>query len=244
MEDFGHDHHRAPSWSPAATCARPRTVWAGRPRRSWSGTSSPRSRAMGSRSGARIPWTRHAATASSRASAWAWTCSRASTADAPLVVAEAVWQYSHHVLPGLRRHRGPILTVANWSGEWPGLVGHAQHQRVADQDGPRLQHHLERGPDRRVRRRGDRGRWLETGTIEHDTSHVRDLDRPRCPTRPRRLGRRLAGELADRMAILGVFDEGCMGMYNAIIDDELPQPHRAVSRSGSASPRWSPRCGS
>src|SRR5690242_1770382 len=43
--------------------------------------------------------------------------------DAPVVVAEAVWQYSHHVLPGLRRHRGPILTVANWSGEWPGLVG-------------------------------------------------------------------------------------------------------------------------
>ncbi len=43
--------------------------------------------------------------------------------DAPIVVAEAVWQYSHHVLPGLRRHRGPILTVANWSGQWPGLVG-------------------------------------------------------------------------------------------------------------------------
>ena len=43
--------------------------------------------------------------------------------DAPLVVAEAVWQYSHHVLPGLRRHRGPILTIANWDGTWPGLVG-------------------------------------------------------------------------------------------------------------------------
>ena len=43
--------------------------------------------------------------------------------DAPIVVAEAVWQYSHHVLPGLLNHRGPILTVANWSGQWPGLVG-------------------------------------------------------------------------------------------------------------------------
>src|SRR5688572_29116261 len=43
--------------------------------------------------------------------------------DAPLIVAEAVWQYSHHVLPGLISHRGPILTVANWSGMWPGLVG-------------------------------------------------------------------------------------------------------------------------
>jgi hypothetical protein len=43
--------------------------------------------------------------------------------EAPLVVAEAVWQYTSHVLPGLTRHRGPILTLANWSGEWPGLVG-------------------------------------------------------------------------------------------------------------------------
>ena len=43
--------------------------------------------------------------------------------DAPLIVAEAVWQYSHHVLAGLTTHRGPILTVANWSGQYPGLVG-------------------------------------------------------------------------------------------------------------------------
>jgi hypothetical protein len=43
--------------------------------------------------------------------------------QAPLVVAEAVWQYSHHLLHGLLAHEGPILTVANWSGTWPGLVG-------------------------------------------------------------------------------------------------------------------------
>ncbi|MDB6029859.1 MAG: fucose isomerase, partial [Verrucomicrobiales bacterium] len=43
--------------------------------------------------------------------------------DAPLIVAEAVWQYSHHILHGLLTHRGPIVTVANWSGTWPGLVG-------------------------------------------------------------------------------------------------------------------------
>ncbi len=42
---------------------------------------------------------------------------------APIIVAEAVWQYSHHVLAGLMTHEGPILTVANWSGQWPGLVG-------------------------------------------------------------------------------------------------------------------------
>src|SRR6516162_2806750 len=44
-------------------------------------------------------------------------------ANTPLIVAECVWQYSHHLLHGLLTHRGPILTVANWSGTWPGLVG-------------------------------------------------------------------------------------------------------------------------
>jgi hypothetical protein len=51
--------------------------------------------------------------------------------DAPLIVAEAVWQYSHHVLAGLTTHRGPILTVANWSGQWPGLVGMLNSERLA-----------------------------------------------------------------------------------------------------------------
>ncbi len=40
-----------------------------------------------------------------------------------MIVAECVWQYSQHILPGLLTHRGPILTLANWSGMWPGLVG-------------------------------------------------------------------------------------------------------------------------
>ena len=43
--------------------------------------------------------------------------------DTPIIIAEAVWEYSHHVLSGLKTQRGPILTAANWSGEWPGLVG-------------------------------------------------------------------------------------------------------------------------
>ena len=39
--------------------------------------------------------------------------------NAPLIVAEAVWQFSHHVLAGLTTHRGPIPTVAHWSGPVP-----------------------------------------------------------------------------------------------------------------------------
>ena len=41
--------------------------------------------------------------------------------DAKLIFVTAAWQYTHHVLPGMRSHRGPILTIANWSGLWPGL---------------------------------------------------------------------------------------------------------------------------
>ncbi len=64
---------------------------------------------------------------------------------APLVVVEAVWQYSHHVLSGLYTHRGPILTAANWSGEWPGLVGMLNLNASAHESRCDLQHAVERG---------------------------------------------------------------------------------------------------
>jgi L-fucose isomerase-like protein len=44
------------------------------------------------------------------------------------------------------------------------------------------------------------------------------------PGAERELGEALAGELQRRPAILGVFDEGCMGMFNAIIPDHLLHP--------------------
>ena len=43
--------------------------------------------------------------------------------NASVIVAESVWQYSYFVTGGLRTHEGPVLTVANWDGTWPGLVG-------------------------------------------------------------------------------------------------------------------------
>lgn len=142
--------------------------------------------------------------------------------DVPLVVVEGVWQYSHHVLAGLRSHRGPILVMANWSGQFPGLVGllnltgsltkaGVTHSALWSQDftdewalvGLRT--------------------WLETGALSHDTSHVRPLgDLPSSPEAD--LGQALAAQLVRDKAIIGVFDEGCMGMYNAIIDDELLNP--------------------
>ncbi len=141
-------------------------------------------------------------------------------AAAPLVVAEAVWQYSHHVLPGLTTHRGPILTLANWSGTWPGLVGMLNLNGSLTKAGVRYSSLW--GEDYR-----DPGflqklsRWLETGKLSHSRSHVAAWDAVNIPATARRLGDRLASQLQSEKAIMGVFDEGCMGMFNAIIPDHL-----------------------
>ncbi|MFC7936416.1 fucose isomerase [Streptomyces sp. NPDC057387] len=142
--------------------------------------------------------------------------------DAPLIVVEAVWQYSHHVLAGLRDHRGPILVVANWSGEFPGLVGLLGLAGSLTKAG--IDYSLLWSPDFTDdwAREGLRT-WLETGTLAHDTSHVRPL--PELPKDAEtELGTALARQLREEKAIIGVFDEGCMGMYNAIIDDEFLNP--------------------
>lgn len=140
--------------------------------------------------------------------------------DAPLIIAEAVWQYSHHVLAGLATHAGPILTVANWSGQWPGLVGMLNlngsltKARVAystlwsedftdDYFLKKLQ------------------TWLQTGRCSHDLSHVKPFSTAGADSETAQTGQRLATWLKDEKAIMGVFDEGCMGMFNAIIPDQL-----------------------
>jgi hypothetical protein len=143
--------------------------------------------------------------------------------DAPLVVAEAVWQYSHHVLAGLRDHRGPILTVANWSGQWPGLVGMLNLNGSLTKAGVAYSSLWSETFTDPFFERGLR-EWLQTGSVAHDLSHVRPLDPSDLSAEAAELGARLAGELRRDKAILGVFDEGCMGMYNAIVDDELLNP--------------------
>ena len=139
--------------------------------------------------------------------------------DAPLIVAEAVWQYSHHVLAGLRTHQGPILTVANFEGEWPGLVGLlGLNAGMTKMGTPYSTLWSVDFTDEWFKTK--LAEWVETGQITHDASHVRPL--PALPESPEReLGYALADELLADKAIIGVFDEGCMGMYNAIFDDEL-----------------------
>lgn len=143
--------------------------------------------------------------------------------EAPLVVAEAVWQYSHHLLAGLRDHRGPILLIANWSGQWPGLVGMLNLGGGLTKMGVQYSSLWSEHFGDAFFKQGLR-QWLEKGSIQHDTSHVRDLGPSQLPEPERVLGQALAAQLRRQKAILGVFDEGCMGMYNAIIDDEMLNP--------------------
>ena len=139
---------------------------------------------------------------------------------APLIVAEAVWQYSHHVLSGLMTHRGPILTVANWSGTWPGLVGMLNLNGSLTKAGVEYSTlWSEDFTDEYFRSRLHD--WLRKGRCTHKTRHVIPLKKVRLGSKERRLGKELAKELQANKAILGVFDEGCMGMFNAIIPDRL-----------------------
>jgi len=142
---------------------------------------------------------------------------------APLIVAEAVWQYSHHVLHGLISHQGPVLTVANWSGTWPGLVGMLNLNGSLTKAGVKYST-LWSEDFTDAYFLGKLSDWLKSGTARHRTTHVKPLARATMPAKARATGKRIADDLRRRKSIMGIFDEGCMGMYNAIVPDELLFP--------------------
>jgi len=140
--------------------------------------------------------------------------------DAPLIVAESVWQYTNHVLAGLTTHRGPILTVANWSGQWPGLVG------MLNLNGSLTKANIPYSTLWSADFKDDffndgLREWLEKGIVRHDLRHVRPFELVKIPAADEETGRSFARRLRNTKAIMGVFDEGCMGMYNAIVPDDL-----------------------
>ena len=142
--------------------------------------------------------------------------------DAPIAVVEAVWEYSHHVLHGLRDHTGPILIAGNFAGDFPGLVGLLNLTASLTKMGtPHSALWSADFTDEWARTK--LAEWLTTGHIEHDTSHVRDLP-PLPPSPEKELGEALGRQLKADKAIAAVFDEYTMGMYNAVIDDELLNP--------------------
>lgn len=141
-------------------------------------------------------------------------------ANARVVVAEAVWQFSHHVMAGLQFHRGPILTLANWSGAAPGLVGmlnlNGSLTKMGVQYSTLWSEKFEDEFFLKCLRE-----WLSTGVCHHDQSHVRGCDLSLMNEVAVQKGRSLAQSTLERKAIFGIFDEGCMGMMNAIVDDPM-----------------------
>ena len=153
--------------------------------------------------------------------------------DAPLIVAEAVWQYSHHVLAGLIQHSGPILTVANWSGTWPGLVGMLNLNGSLTKAGVKFStlwsedFETDEGFQKKL------SGWLDGKPVKWSTSHAGPLKGklakvkrrlPKAADDAEKLGRSFAADFKAGKQIMGVFDEGCMGMFNAIVPDHLLNP--------------------
>ena len=114
--------------------------------------------------------------------------------DAPLIVAEAVWQYSHHVLAGLTTHRGPILTVANWSGQWPGLVGLLNLNASLTKAGVNYSTLWSESFHDAFFLSGLR-QWLREGKVTHDESHVREVAGLALPEAETRQGQEFAARL-------------------------------------------------
>jgi hypothetical protein len=154
--------------------------------------------------------------------------------NAPLIVAEAAWQYSQNILAGLVSHQGPILTVANWSGAWPGLVGMLNLNGSLTKAGVAYSTLWSEDFTDDFFRDGLL-RWLKGGTIRHKASHVTKWKDVGGGAKQRKLGEALARQLQHEKAILGVFDEGCMGMFNAIIPDHLLHPTGAFKERLSQS---------
>ncbi|MDE2771854.1 MAG: fucose isomerase [Bacteroidota bacterium] len=142
--------------------------------------------------------------------------------ESPIAVVFAAWQYSHHVLAGLMRHKGPILTVANWSGTWPGLVGMLNlNGSLAKAGVPYDTLWSEDFTDDYFRRQ--LSRWLSGKNVMEENPYAvpyEQVDESRFSS-AREEGEHIVRKINDRISIMGVFDEGCMGMYNAIIPDHL-----------------------
>lgn len=140
--------------------------------------------------------------------------------EMPIIVAESVWQYTHHVLPGLLTHKGPILTLANWEGKSSGLVG------MLNLNGSLTKANIAYSSLWSKDFKDDFFRdklaeWLDTGEIRHDDSHVVTYQSLEIKDSTRITAKEFAENFFHNKAIMGVFDEGCMGMFNAIVPDNL-----------------------
>ncbi len=146
--------------------------------------------------------------------------------DAPLLVAEAVWQYSNHVVYNLWEHRGPILTASNFDGQWPGLVGAlgleaclTRHKFSPEQAGHSIAWSSEEFTDQLSAKKLEE--WIKTGKITHELTHVKAFkpDEHKQYAASIEFGEKAAEDFRARPRIIGLYDPLCMGMINAAFDE-------------------------
>ncbi len=147
--------------------------------------------------------------------------------DAPIVIAEAVWQYSNHIAYPLWEWTGPILIASNFDGTWPGLVGAAgleacltKHKYRADQKGHSFAWSHEEFKDKEAKDR--LSQWLDNGTIDYDLSHVHPFnpDEHAEYASAIEFAKKAAENFRAKPRILGIYDPLCMGMLNAAFDEK------------------------
>ncbi len=115
---------------------------------------------------------------------------RAVPRDAPVVVAEAVWQYSHHVLPGLLDHSGAHPDREQLERPVARAGGHAQPERLPHQGRPQVQQPVERGLHRPGVREGPPQLARQRDRAPRRLARAPVL-RPRCAGRRRQARRPL-----------------------------------------------------
>ena len=160
---------------------------------------------------------------------------------APLVVVESVWQYSHHVLAGLLSHRGPILTVANWSGQWPGLVGMLNLNGCLRKAGVKFSTIWTKDFDDPFFLNGLR-QWIREGKIDHDLSHVHPLDVSKLPASPSASSASLSPRPSRPAKPSSAYSTKAAWACSTPSSKTACSTPPASSRSASASPPSSPPC--
>ena len=155
---------------------------------------------------------------------------------APLIILLTVWQYSHHVVPSLIDHKGPILILANFDGTWPGLVGALNMYGCLTGLGKSYSRLWSDNFDDDFFYQGLQS-WLECGHIEHDTSYLKEVhkDHSLMSTDAGQIGQKVGQHIMENKEIIGLFDMFCMGMINGVFPLEslyrIGMPLEALSQS-------------
>ena len=184
---------------------------------------------------------RRSSTASSTARSAAWRCfakfrrTRRSWWSRPSGSTAII------VLHGLYTHRGPILTVANWSGEWPGLVGMLNLNGSLTKAGVKYSSLWSVDFTDDFFLTGLR-RWLAGQPVKHDTSHVHPLDDLQAAGARGKNRQRAGRRLPPQESHPGRVRRRLHGHVQRHHSRRAAASRPASSRSGSASRPSTPPC--